>query len=357
MFKFSTTHVINNGTNVEARAFNKDTGALIVDFNNVIKFDTIQSIQRALPKAGASAQITLDVAKYIEDNPAVKTFRLYVYLRTVNNADPLFANDFVFKGKPFYLEFDKVEGTITDAEHQTQAGVDAVATVTALAERINTPSSNVSPFFFGTKLVTAEVNGSNYLVLKVESDNYDLRFHTIKLEGKVAAESAGVTAAYVGDEFFKNLAVWNAGEGTGNFVKNTIKGNTGFGTYEYLLHNLRLPTNANLRFYRDQQGELPVKGANYIQYIFKTLTERPEMQGTSVLGQYNQSVTTHIFWVDTNLKSTFEGAIEAASKTVGESTNIKGQTVYVLPVANTTVSNKLDFTGSDNSKPKEVYNK
>ena len=183
MFKFSTTHVINNGTNVEARAFNKDTGALIVDFNNVIKFDTIQSITRALPKVGASAQITLDVAKYIEDNPTVKTFRLYVYLRTVNNADPLFANDFVFKGKPFYLEFDKVEGTITDAETQTQAGVDAIATVTALAERINTPSSNVSPFFFGTKLVTAEVNGSDYLVLKVEAGNYDLRFHTIKLEG------------------------------------------------------------------------------------------------------------------------------------------------------------------------------
>lgn len=72
-----------------------------------------------------------------------------------------------------------------------------------------------------------------------------------------------------------------------------------FGTYNYMIHNLRLPTNANIRFASQAEVEMPVKGGKYNQYTFEYTVPR-RLGGLSVAGQKNWSTTTHTFFVEKN---------------------------------------------------------
>lgn len=74
--------------------------------------------------------------------------------------------------------------------------------------------------------------------------------------------------------------------------------NVEFGTYEYLLHNLRLPTYANLRFTSPSAPEMPIAGVAYAQYSFAYCVPRGiHFGGLSVAGQTNHSTTLHTFFV------------------------------------------------------------
>ena len=70
-----------------------------------------------------------------------------------------------------------------------------------------------------------------------------------------------------------------------------------FGTYNYLLHNLRMPTYENYRFTSPAAVEMPMAGAEYVQYSFLYCVPRPGLGGLSVAGQFNHSTTTHVFFV------------------------------------------------------------
>lgn len=69
-----------------------------------------------------------------------------------------------------------------------------------------------------------------------------------------------------------------------------------FGTYDYMIHNLRLPTYANIRFASQAEVEMPIKGGNYYQYSFEYTVPR-RLGGLSVAGQKTESTTTHTFFV------------------------------------------------------------
>lgn len=92
-----------------------------------------------------------------------------------------------------------------------------------------------------------------------------------------------------------------------------------FGTYDYLIHNLRLPTYENLRFMSPSAVEMPIKGAKYVQYSFAYSVPRIGFGGLSVAGQAVQSTTLHTFYVLESLATAFEGKLAElnASFTVG----------------------------------------
>lgn len=291
MFKFSTTHLLNDISGVKV-IYEKDGPALIVGRDNKIKGCTILNpatdVDVATPTSGNKELVR--ISRSLLDNANVQK-RLYVYIESVGDANPLFATDFKHKGKPFYVEFKNAADLVD----------------------ITDKGQHANPFFFGESLVKAKLTDSQgrtevtvegettpltdvqktHLELTLATEN--LRFHEIALQVLSTAEGAGITPAYVGDQVFTTTNVFT-GTADGTFVTHVTKGNIGFGTNDYILHNLRLPTNANLRLY-SINGEMPVKDRSYTQYIIKTVTERPEMQGTSVLGQYNQSVTKHILWI------------------------------------------------------------
>ena len=84
-----------------------------------------------------------------------------------------------------------------------------------------------------------------------------------------------------------------------------------FGTYNYLLHNLRMPTYENYRFTSPAVVEMPMPGVNYTQYTFLYCVPRPGLGGLSVAGQFNHSTTTHVFFVAEDAKADFEAAFDA----------------------------------------------
>ena len=87
----------------------------------------------------------------------------------------------------------------------------------------------------------------------------------------------------------------------GAYVPNVV----GFGTYDYMIHNLRLPTNANWRFTSPAASEMPVPGGKYAQFSFEYTVPR-RLGGLSVAGQKNFSTTIHTFFVLNDLAATFE---------------------------------------------------
>ena len=93
-----------------------------------------------------------------------------------------------------------------------------------------------------------------------------------------------------------------------------------------------------------QKAEMPIPDVTYVQYIFKTLTERPEMQGTSVLGQYNQSQTTHIVWVKLSDVTTFEAQLVEAFKTPSKNVSLNK---YELSGSSALDAAELTPSGSD----------
>lgn len=92
-------------------------------------------------------------------------------------------------------------------------------------------------------------------------------------------------------------------EGDGYSIKignygTVTENNVEFGTYNYMIHNLRLPTYANLRFTSPSAVEMPMAGTNYVQYSFAYCVPRSiSFGGLSVAGQANHSTTLHTFFV------------------------------------------------------------
>ena len=69
-----------------------------------------------------------------------------------------------------------------------------------------------------------------------------------------------------------------------------------FCDYNWIIHNLRIPTLANTDFWSVNKGEMPVPGGKYIQYIFRMCKRRDGIAGEAV-GQRVTSLTTHVFYV------------------------------------------------------------
>lgn len=96
----------------------------------------------------------------------------------------------------------------------------------------------------------------------------------------------------------------------------------GFANYDYMLHNLRLPTYANIRF-ASPNVEMPVKGGKYTQYSFEYTVPR-RLGGLSVAGQKTESTTIHTFFVLSTEAANFEKFLDKVTiKSVTKNENGK----------------------------------
>jgi hypothetical protein len=81
----------------------------------------------------------------------------------------------------------------------------------------------------------------------------------------------------------------------GSIVK-IVPGAEAFGDYNWIIHNLRLPTLANTNFWSTTKSEMPVVGGEYDQIIVRMCKERDGIAG-GALGMRVTTVTTHVFYV------------------------------------------------------------
>lgn len=283
MFKFSTTTIINQnadvlnatlgGTTVGGKLFEAKDGVFIVRRVNNFKKDNVKKIYHRPYAAAAPGKAVFDVSTITNDG----VYRIHLYIRlAMNSQNSYYANDFVFKGKPFIIEFQVKNGKVLGK---------------SIAEGIAEIVKKYQIMVYEEPLLKVSVNATSVTIQA--TDEFQV-FTTAKLEQYV--ESA--------DRCCNPEDSWE------DFAEAEVTQSVqGFGTYRQLVTNLRLPTAANTRWNKIIADETPVLGGQYDQYILYYCVHRGIMGGDAV-GEDVTSTTQHIFWVKSDVKAEFDAAIK-----------------------------------------------
>lgn len=292
MFNFTTTTVINSTNQFFASVANE----LRVKSNHInLKNANVEACYKAAYKAPAndSAVVTLPQAE--------GAYRLKIYISLDGSENSYYANDFVYKGKPLYIEF-----------------------------KGNTKATDLAKQADKYQLLTME---RPLLKLSKGTTEYSLKVDAVD-------EYQRITKLVV--EKFDDTKGQVAGIGNlGMFVETddavTIThGNVGKGSYTQILKDLRLPTAANTRF-TSPNNEMPVPNAKYDQYTIYYCKNRGIMGGDAV-GELVKSRTCHVFFVNQAVSTEWEAAITAAKITVTEAGKSVSADAAEIPEAGSAVS-------------------
>lgn len=290
MFQYTNTIVLNSLKDVTTGLDKIAKGSDKIEIRRVNKF--LKSNVSAMYKRAASDPV-IGKAEFTITNPGVGIYRLKLYMRLSGSQNSYYANDFVFKGKPFVYEF-----RITSAS--TKAA-DVAKEIKRVIDKIQA--------FYGDKYIKVETSDTKLTIHGV--DEYQL-FTEAKIQKLNTAANNPLT-----NEVFEDVI-----EGT---ITKSVEG---FGTYTHILKDLRLPTIEARKFEAVNQEELPVPGAKYNQYIIEYKVDRGLFGGAAV-GQQVTSKTTHVFYVLDSLATEFETAL----KVLGTITEIKKPGADNAPVA------------------------
>ena len=293
MFQFTTTNVINQNTDlttgkplwsVQEAAGGKPASLNVKRVNNFIATNII-AIYKAEAHDAEFAKATIDLSQV--GGEAGDVFRLHIYVGLSQaSQSSLYANDLQWKGKPFSIDF-VWSGSAAD-------------TAAKLVKTINKYSAMV----YNKKLLNV-TNNSTFITVEA-TDEYQ-RFRFLNIEKFDAAAYHGMGEYNVVrslddlTEADSNAEVTAAAEGY-------FQGKEGFGTYPFLLHNLRLPTYARNRWLAPNQDETPIVGAKYNQYTIYYCVNRGIL-GDNAVGDVVKSRTTHVFYVKQDLATEFETAL------------------------------------------------
>lgn len=297
MFQFTTTTVINSAkdyTNPSVELFKGDSKYFDVKRVNRFKVKNIRSVYKQDPVAQSNAKATIDMAKVktvLTTSKATKgTFRveIYVHLAQSNN-NPLYSNTWVVKGRPWTFEFS--------ATSTEEAGniVDKVIKMITKFKLFTMDTEQLKVTKEGTKLVLT-AQDPYQIFSKVELQYFDPNIGTTTGCCTPRGEYASV----------ENYGVTD--------VASITPGNEGFGTFEWIMRNLRLPTAEQTRWNALYQDDRPMVGATYTQYTLEYCENRGILGGDAV-GEETKSVTTHVFFVNQTVKTQFEAALSAAGIT------------------------------------------
>jgi hypothetical protein len=249
---------------------------------NRFKVKNIRSVYKQDPVAQSNAKATIDMAKVatvLTTSKATKgTFRveIYVHLAQSNN-NPLYSNTWVVKGRPWTFEF-----SATSTEEAVDI-VDKVIKMITKFKLFTMDTEQLKATKEGTKLVLT-AQDPYQIFSKVELQYFDPSIGTTTGCCTPRGEYAPV----------ENYGVTN--------VTTITPGNEGFGTFEWIMRNLRLPTAEQTRWNALYQDDRPIVGATYTQYTLEYCENRGILGGDAV-GEETKSVTTHVFFVNQAVKT------------------------------------------------------
>lgn len=316
MFKFSTNTLINSlfvpgfagvsaaeGADAikDHRRFWVETkgGEKILRIAKHFKFNK-KNVVAAYKRAWEAPQlfkVTFDLSTIISkyDNPNTisvaeteGTGRIELYVRLSGSQNSYYANDFVFKGKPFFVEFPIKKG-------------DTEEVLAKRIARIAKKYQNMVYEFPQIRVYASDDKGepseSGKFVTVAGTDEYQV-IHKAELQWyNETAMSYDCCASFGAFEE----------ENKGALV---LQGHEGFGTYRQIIKDLRLPTAANTRWNRIVIDEAPIFGGHYNQYTIKMCVNRGIM-GSDAVGEVTKSLTTHVFYVlDGEVSQAFETALK-----------------------------------------------
>lgn len=293
MFQFTTTTIVNS-----LYDYNDPNKALIVEIKEGatvkgihikrdFKFlaDNIEAIYKRAASDPVMAQATIDLTEVTA--PTVDTtFRIAVYIRLSGSQNSYYANDFVFKGKPFYIEFLWRSG---------ETAADVAKKVIKIAKKYQQMvyEYQLLDITEAAGVITIKGTDEYQTLTKVDLEKFD--------ENAGPWQEGGHVGEFIPVDTLDEESVYH----TGDVVTLVQQAKQGFGTYRNMIKDYRLPTAANTRWSKIIQDETPVVGAKYNQYTIVQCVKRGIMGGDAV-GEVVKSKTTHVFFVNQAIAADFE---------------------------------------------------
>lgn len=295
MFQFTTTNVINSNKDYttgkplwstqEANELSHIPASLNIKRVNKFLAPNVTAIYKAVANDPSMAKVTLDLSQISGTDG--ESYRLAVYVGlTQASQESRYANDLILKGKPFTVDF-VWKTSAADVAKNLAKTIDKYAVMV-----------------YGEKLLNVSYSGT---FLTIEAVNEYQRFRKVNIE-KFDKDAYFGRGEYNPVRTLENLTEKSTNAALTGTVEGYFVGKEGFGTYSYLLHNLRIPTAMRTRAFGVNLDENPIIGAKYNQYTIHYCTDRGVL-GTNAVGDTVKSVTTHVFYVNQAVASDFESAL------------------------------------------------
>lgn len=293
MFNFTTTTVINSNEDyttgkplwsAQDAALNKPASFYVKRVNNFLSSNVI-SIYKAEANNPEMAKVTIDLSQI--NGTDGESYRLSVYIGlTQASQDSRYANDLILKGKPFTVDFIWKTSAADVAKN--------------LVKTIN----KYAVMVYGEKLLNVSYSGT---YLTIEAVNEYQRFRKVNIE-KFDKKAYLGRGEYNPVRTLEDLDEQTSNAALTGTVEGYFVGKEGFGTYSYLLHNLRIPTAMRTRAFGVNLDENPIIGAKYNQYTIHYCANRGQL-GLNAVGDTTKSTTVHVFYVNQDVASSFETAL------------------------------------------------
>ena len=292
MLNYTTTTIVNDGANVFADAskklFRVKFGPELFNDGTIHKACLVKK-QAYVAPVKAKATVTLPSASGI--------YRIAMYIRLRNNNNPYFSNDWVFKGKPLYVEFN---------------GGDTAVQIISRAKKYMLAQYGYNLVNFSTDEEKLVITAHDQWEMFVDQDNND----GVRVEKLVTVDTSGkvVTGA-------SSLPTHEAFVPDTTAVVDINNGTEAFGDFVHIVKDLRLPTAANRRWQGIAEGDVmgdepnddkPLPTGKYTQYTIQYTSERG-VQQQSALGGLGVSRTVHVFYVESGAVAAFEAALTTST--------------------------------------------
>lgn len=291
MFTFTTTNVVNSSKDLStgkdlwsaiAATTKKSTGMRFLRVNDFYK-DNTAAIYKAVASEPELAKVTIDLAN-LTDTADCKIYRVNIYIGLTQASQlSYYANDLLYKGKPLSVEF--------------MWKTDAATTAEKLVKTIN----QYELLVYGDKLLNVTCNGS---CITIEAKNEYQRFRVVNIDELDPDAHFGM-GEFIPIHTLEDIAVKSSNAEVTDSEEGYFVGKEGFGTFSFILHNLRIPTHYRTDAFAINQEESPIPGALYNQYTIIYCTNRGPL-GMNAVGDVTKSVTTHVFFVKQDLADSFE---------------------------------------------------
>jgi len=279
MYQFTTTNVINSayaldyngnilvdGTGSQIAKFAGSTTALNVAKVGTFKKDNIVSVTKRAYAAGVKEEAQVTVSAGTNGD----VYRLTVVLKQEQNTNSEYVNYTLDFQKPITVE--------------VLYATSATATAAALVTEINKLKNR-----FGHSYVLASSTGA-VITLTAKEDSQ--RFKSVSVDS-VDADVNSIS----------QYKLTNKGTGA-----VTTPGELGFGDDAWMIKSIMIPTTENTRYFGISRDERPISGGNYSEYALRYSVTK---DGTDGIVAGGTSVTTHVFYVKSDLVTAFETALNS----------------------------------------------
>ena len=292
MLNYTTTTIVNDGANVFADAskklFRVKFGPELFNDGTIHKACLVKK-QAYVAPVKAKATVTLPSASGI--------YRIAMYIRLRNNNNPYFSNDWVFKGKPLYVEFN---------------GGDTAVQIISRAKKYMLAQYGYNLVDFSTDEEKLVITAHDQWEMFMDQDNNK----GVRVEKLVTVDTSGKVVT--GDS---SLPTHEAFVPDTTAVVTVDNGTEAFGDFVHIVKDLRLPTAANRRWQGIAEGDImgdepnddkPLPTGKYTQYTIQYTSERG-VQQQSALGGLGVSRTVHVFYVESAAVAAFEAALTTST--------------------------------------------